>query len=70
MRDQYIGIDLHKAFFQACAVSPTGDRLWESQFPRTATGIDALTARCTPDTALAVEALINFPAPVLLGVMV
>ena len=23
--DQYIGIDLHKAFFQACAVIPTGD---------------------------------------------
>ena len=24
MTDQYIGIDLHQAFFQACAVSPTG----------------------------------------------
>jgi len=56
MRDQYIGIDLHKAFFQACAVSPAGDRLWEGRFPRTAAGVDALTARCTPGTALAVEA--------------
>jgi transposase len=56
MTDQYIGIDLHKAFFQACAVSPTGDRLWEGRFPRTAAGVDALTARCTRQTALAVEA--------------
>jgi transposase len=56
MTDQYIGIDLHKAFFQACAVSPTGDRLWEGRFPHTAAGLEALTARCTPRTALAVEA--------------
>jgi transposase len=56
MVDQYIGIDLHKAFFQACAVSPTGARVWEGRFPRTAAGMAALTARCTPQTALAVEA--------------
>jgi transposase len=56
MRDQYIGIDLHKAFFQACAVSPTGERLWEGQFPRDPTGIQALQAQCTRHTALAVEA--------------
>jgi transposase len=56
MRDQYIGIALHKAFFQACAVTPTGDRLWEGRFPRTPAGVTALTARCTPHTALAVEA--------------
>jgi transposase len=56
MKDQYIGIDLHKAFFQACAVTPTGDRLWEGRFPRTPAGLEALTARCTPRTALAVEA--------------
>jgi transposase len=56
MRDQYIGIDLHKAFFQACAVTAAGDRLWEGRFPRTAAGLEALTARCTPQTALAVEA--------------
>src|SRR5688572_9633671 len=56
MRDQYIGIDLHKAFFHACAVSPTGERVWEERFPRTAAGMQALTARCTPRTALAVEA--------------
>lgn len=56
MRDQYIGIDLHKAFFQACAVAPTGDRLWEGRFPRTPAGLEALTARCTRQSALAVEA--------------
>jgi len=56
MTDQYIGIDLHKAFFQACAVSPTGDRLWEGRFPRTPAGLAALTAQCTPATAVAVEA--------------
>jgi transposase len=56
MRDQYIGIDLHKAFFQACAVSPTGARIWEDRFPRTPAGMEALTARCTPHSALAVEA--------------
>ena len=56
MTDQYIGIDLHKAFFQACAVTPTGERMWEGRFPRTAAGLEALTARCTAHSALAVEA--------------
>jgi transposase len=56
MRDQYIGIDLHKAFFQACAVTATGERLWEGRFPRTPAGMDALTARCTSRSAVAVEA--------------
>ena len=56
MTDQYIGIDLHKAFFQACAVTATGERIWEERFPRTPAGIAALTARCTATTAVAVEA--------------
>ena len=56
MTDQYIGIDLHKAFFQACALGPHGERLWEGRFPRDAAGFAALTARCTPQTAVAVEA--------------
>src|SRR5688572_27572863 len=56
MTDQYIGIDLHKAFFQACAVTPAGERLWEGRFPRTPAGLEALTARCTRHSALAVEA--------------
>lgn len=56
MTDQYIGIDLHKAFFQACAVAADGARLWEERWPRTPEGLAALMARCTPQTALAVEA--------------
>lgn len=56
MFEQYIGIDLHQAFFQACAVSVTGDRVWEERFPRTDVGIAALVARCTRRTAMAVEA--------------
>ena len=56
MVNQYIGIDLHKAFFQACAVAPNGERLWEDRFPRTADGIAALIARNTAQAAVAVEA--------------
>src|SRR5687768_14539810 len=56
MTDQYIGIDLHKAFFQACAVGTQGEPLWEGRFPRGPEGFAAFRARCTPQTALAVEA--------------
>jgi transposase len=56
MRDQYIGIDLHKASFHACAVTAEGERLWEDRFPRTAAGMTALTTRCTLASAMAVEA--------------
>ena len=56
MFEHYIGIDLHQAFFQACAVTVTGDRAWEDRFPRTEAGIAALVARCTPRTAVTVEA--------------
>ena len=54
--EHYIGVDLHKAFFQACAVTPDGTRAWEGRWPRTGEGIAALQARCTPGTAVAVEA--------------
>lgn len=54
--DQYIGVDLHKVFLQACAVTPTGDRRWEARFPRSPEGIAGLLARCTTATAVAVEA--------------
>jgi transposase len=54
--EHYIGVDLHQAFFQACAVTPTGAREWEDRFPRTDVGIAALLARCDRRTALAVEA--------------
>jgi len=52
----YIGIDLHKAFFQGCAVSPTGEREWEERWPTTDEGIAGLLARCGPESRLAVEA--------------
>jgi transposase len=53
---QYIGIDLHKASFHACAVRADGTRLWESAFPRTAEGLAAFAARGIHDAQLAVEA--------------
>ena len=54
--DQYIGVDLHKAFFQACAMTRHGERQWEGRFPRTPEGIAVLVARCTASSAIAVEA--------------
>jgi transposase len=56
MTDQYIGVDLHKAFLQACAVDGTGARLWEARFERTPAGIAGFLARCRPTSAVAVEA--------------
>jgi transposase len=54
---EYIGVDLHKAFFRVCAVTPTGDRLWEARYPRTAEGIARCVARgIGPAQAVAVEA--------------
>jgi transposase len=57
MTREYIGVDLHKQFFQACAVSMTGDRRWEQRFPRTADGVGRFSARVTGDSAIAVEAM-------------
>lgn len=54
--EQYIGVDLHKRFFQACAVTPEGDRQWADRFPRTEAGFGAFAARCAPTTIVAVEA--------------
>jgi len=54
--EHYIGVDLHQAFFQACAVTASGDRAWEGRFPRTEVGVAALLARCDQRTAVAVEA--------------
>jgi transposase len=56
MFEHYIGVDLHQAFFQACAVTASGDRAWEGRFPRSDAGIAALLARCDRRTAVAVEA--------------
>lgn len=57
MDREYIGVDLHKAFFQACAMTAAGDRVWEGRFPRTAEGIDRFIARGVDAAhAVAVEA--------------
>ena len=56
MERNYIGVDLHKAFFQVCAVSGTGAREWEARFPRTAEGIGDVRRRCTAGSQVAVEA--------------
>jgi transposase len=56
MVSEYIGIDLHKAFFQACALAADGARQWEERFPTTADGVAALRRRCGPQTAVAIEA--------------
>src|SRR5688500_18115717 len=57
MDREYIGIDLHKAFFQACAVTPSGERRWERRFPRTTDGLARFVARgIGPQSAIAVEA--------------
>ena len=56
MFEQYLGIDLHKAFFQVCAVNASGERLWEARLPRTRDGVAELLTRCTRQTAVAVEA--------------
>lgn len=57
MNGEYIGIDLHKAFFQACAVTATGTRSWESRYRRTPEGIARFIARGVgAGDAIAVEA--------------
>jgi transposase len=56
MEKQYIGVDLHKATCQACAVTPQGTRLWEAQFPRTADGFASFVARGVTAAHVAVEA--------------
>jgi transposase len=56
MEREYIGVDLHKAFFQACAVTMTGERRWEGRFPRTAEGLDRFRAQLGRQSAVAVEA--------------
>lgn len=56
MERAYIGIDLHKAFFQACAIDLGGARQWEQRWPTTDAGIAGFLARCGPDSQVAVEA--------------
>jgi transposase len=56
MERNYIGVDLHKRFFQACAISATGTRLWEARFDRTPDGLAQFCARCSAASSIAVEA--------------
>lgn len=57
MNPEYIGVDLHKAFFQACAITAAGERMWEGRFARTPDGIARFVARgVTAHGAVAVEA--------------
>lgn len=56
MERKYIGIDLHKASFHACALTEDGTRVWEAKFPRTVDGIAAFAARGIIGAQLAVEA--------------
>ena len=57
MTQKYIGVDLHKAFFQACTLTATGERLWEGRFARTAEGLARFLAQgVDPASAIAVEA--------------
>lgn len=56
MEREYIGVDLHKAFFQVCAVGADGTRRWEERLPRTDGGVGLFQARCSAATAIAVEA--------------
>jgi transposase len=53
---EYIGIDLHKAFFQACAITSTAERRWEQRWPTSEAGITALLAQCGAHSHVAVEA--------------
>ena len=70
--DQYIGVDLHKAFFQVCAMAKTGERQWEGRFPRTPEGIGALIARCTASSAACPDIAVStsYPRARSSGVMV
>jgi transposase len=57
MEREYIGVDLHKAFFRACALTATGERAWEGRFARTPEGIARFVARGVDARgAVAVEA--------------
>jgi transposase len=56
MEQQYIGVDLHKASFQACALSSEGTRQWEAKFPRTGEGLAAFAARGIRGGHVVVEA--------------
>ncbi len=54
--EHYIGVDLHKAFFQACALTALGERTWEERFPTSPEGFARFRAHIAGAPAIAVEA--------------
>lgn len=52
----YIGVDLHKRFFQVCAVDAHGTRVWEARYATEAAAIAQFAARCGATATVAVEA--------------
>lgn len=56
MEQEYIGIDLHKAFFQVCTIDGQGARQWEQRWPTSEAGIAAFLTRCGSQSRVAVEA--------------
>jgi transposase len=56
VEQEYIGIDLHKAFFQVCTVDGHGARQWEQRWPTSEVGIAAFLTRCGSQSRVAVEA--------------
>src|SRR5436305_344733 len=56
MVEHYIGIDLHKAFFQACAVDTLGARCWEQRFVTSPVGIAAFLTRTPTNVVVGVDA--------------
>jgi transposase len=56
VEQEYIGIDLHKAFFQVCTIDSKGERQWEQRWPTSEAGIAAFLTRCGSQSRVAVEA--------------
>lgn len=56
MEKNYIGVDLHNAFFQACAIDRAGTRVWEGRFERNAAGMARWAAHGVAGAGVAVEA--------------
>jgi transposase len=54
--EQYIGVDLHKSFFQVCVVDGFGVRCWEDRFPTNPDGIASFLERTGRAGHVAVEA--------------
>jgi hypothetical protein len=56
MVEQYVGIELHKPFFQAFARDAFRTRCWEGRFERGVLGLAVLVAQTPPDGLGGVEA--------------